>query len=449
MKAPKLPAFDHTPQPYQGPSFEETMKLRKEYINPGLFLYYKDPIMIVEGSMQYVYDQNGQRYLDAFGGIVTTSVGHAQPDVVKAASEQMAKISHTTTIYLNNVIAEYAEKLASTMPGDLKVCYFVNSGSEANDLALLMARLYTGNYDVIALRNSYHGGVASTMGLTSHSTWKFNFPHSFGIHHAKHADPYRGPWGHDDPDAGVKYAEEINDLIRFGTSGKVAGFFAESIQGVGGVVVFPDGYLKESYRIIREAGGVCIADEVQAGFGRTGEAFWGFETQDVVPDIVTMAKSIGNGAPLAAVVTTPEIAATLQQRIHFNTFGGNPVSCIIGKTVLEVIERDGLQERCAVLGKRLLKGLHKLMEKYSVIGDVRGKGLMVAIELVTDRESKKPAKARTAAVFETAKDLGALIGKGGLDGNILRITPPMCIHEADIDFLLEVLDCSFQQTEES
>jgi alanine-glyoxylate transaminase/(R)-3-amino-2-methylpropionate-pyruvate transaminase len=287
------------------------------------------------------------------------------------------------------------------------------------------------------------------MGLTSHSTWKFNFPHSFGIHHAKHADPYRGPWGHDDPDAGVKYAEEINDLIRFGTSGKVAGFFAESIQGVGGVVVFPDGYLKESYRIIREAGGVCIADEVQAGFGRTGEAFWGFETQDVVPDIVTMAKSIGNGAPLAAVVTTPEIAATLQQRIHFNTFGGNPVSCIIGKTVLEVIERDGLQERCAVLGKRLLKGLHKLMEKYSVIGDVRGKGLMVAIELVTDRESKKPAKARTAAVFETAKDLGALIGKGGLDGNILRITPPMCIHEADIDFLLEVLDCSFQQTEES
>jgi alanine-glyoxylate transaminase/(R)-3-amino-2-methylpropionate-pyruvate transaminase len=285
------------------------MKLRKEFVNPGLFLYYKNPIMIVEGSMQYVYDQHGERYLDAFGGIVTTSVGHAQPDVVKAASEQMAKISHTTTIYLNNVIAEYAEKLAATMPGKLKVCYFVNSGSEANDLALLMARLYTGNYDVIALRNSYHGGVASTMGLTSHSTWKFNFPHSFGVHHAKHADTYRGPWGKDDPDAGVKYAEEITDLLRFGTSGNVAGFFAESIQGVGGVVVFPDGYLKECYRLIREAGGVCIADEVQAGFGRTGEAFWGFETQDVVPDIVTMAKSIGNGAPLAAVVTTPEIAA--------------------------------------------------------------------------------------------------------------------------------------------
>ena len=444
---PKIPDFDHIPQAYEGPSFEKTMKLRQANMNPGLFLYYKNPIMIVEGSMQYVYDQNGMRYLDAFGGIVTTSVGHAQPDVVKAASKQMSTISHTTTIYLNNVIAEYAEKLASTMPGDLKVCYFVNSGSEANDLALLMSRLYTGNYDVIALRNSYHGGVASTMGLTSHSTWKFNFPHSFGVHHAKNADTYRGPYKRDDPDAGIKYAEEITDLIRFGTSGKIAGFFAESIQGVGGVVVFPDGYLKECYRLVREAGGVCIADEVQSGFGRTGEAFWGFETQDVVPDIVTMAKSIGNGAPLAAVVTTPEIAATLQQRIHFNTFGGNPVSCIIGKTVLEVIERDGLQERCSVLGARLLKGLNALMDKYDTIGDVRGKGLMVAIELVEDRQTKVPAKKRTANVFEAAKDYGLLIGKGGLDGNIIRITPPMCIHEADIDFLIDVLDCSFAQTE--
>ena len=199
--------------------------------------------------------------------------------------------------------------------------------------------------------------------------------------------------------------------------------------------------------MVREAGGVCIADEVQSGFGRTGEAFWGFETQDVVPDIVTMAKSIGNGAPLAAVVTTPEIAATLQQRIHFNTFGGNPVSCIIGKTVLEVIERDGLQERCSVLGARLLKGLNALMDKYDTIGDVRGKGLMVAIELVEDRQTKVPAKQRTANVFEAAKDYGLLIGKGGLDGNIIRITPPMCIDEADIDFLIDVLDCSFAQTE--
>jgi alanine-glyoxylate transaminase/(R)-3-amino-2-methylpropionate-pyruvate transaminase len=366
---------------------------------------------------------------------------------VEAADKQMSKISHTTTIYLNNVIVEYAEKLAATMPGNLKVCYFVNSGSEANDLALLMARLYTGNYDAIALRNAYHGGVASTMGLTSHCTWKFNFPHSMGIHHAKNADTYRGQWGMDDPDAGVKYAQEIKELIQFSTSGRVAAFFAESIQGVGGVVIFPDGYLKEAYRIVREAGGVCIADEVQSGFGRTGEAFWGFETQGVIPDIVTMAKSIGNGAPLAAVVTTPEIAATIKQRIHFNTFGGNPISCTIGSKVLDIIEKDGLQNHCAVLGKRLLAGFDKLMEKYDIIGEVRGKGLMVAIELVKDRERKEPATARTAAVFEKCKDLGVLIGKGGLFGSILRITPPMCVTEADMDFLLAVLDTAFAETE--
>ena len=230
MTQPILPEYDHTPSPYSGPSYEETLTLRKQYLNPGLFLYYKKPLMIVEGSMQYLYDETGNRYLDAFGGIVTVSVGHAHPEVAQASHEQMNKISHAPTIYLNNAIAEYAEKLASKMPGELKVCYFVNSGSEANDLALLMARLYTGNYDVLALRNAYHGGVASTMGLTSHSSWKFNYPHSMGIHHAKNADPYRGPWGHDDPDAGVKYAEEIKELIRYSTPGNVAAFFAESIQ---------------------------------------------------------------------------------------------------------------------------------------------------------------------------------------------------------------------------
>lgn len=449
MKAPTLPPCDFSPAPYTGPSFEETMAVRQEYLNPGLFLYYKKPVMIVEGKMQYLFDQTGRRYLDAFGGIVTVSVGHAHPEITEAATRQMELISHSTTIYLNSVIAEYGKKLASTLPGDLKVCYFVNSGSEANDLAMLMARVYTGNYELLALRNAYHGGVSSTMGLTSHHTWKFNMPHSFGIHHVVNADPYRGPHGHDDPDAGKKYAHDIRETIQYATPGKVAGFFAESIQGVGGVVVFPDGYLKEAYSIVREAGGVCIADEVQAGFGRTGEAYWGFETQGAVPDIVTMAKSIGNGAPLAAVVTTPEIASVIQQRIHFNTFGGNPVSCTIGHKVLEIIERDGLQARCGVLGERLLAGLRRLQDKYDVIGDVRGKGLMVAVELVEDRDTKEPATARTAAVFEATKDLGALIGKGGLFGSVLRITPPMCVHEKDIDFLLEVLDAAFEQTEDT
>jgi alanine-glyoxylate transaminase/(R)-3-amino-2-methylpropionate-pyruvate transaminase len=329
------------------------------------------------------------------------------------------------------------------MPGDLKVCYFVNSGSEANDLALLMARAYTGNYDVIALRNAYHGGNAVTMGLTAHRTWKFNVPHSFGVHHAITPDPYRGLWGRDDIDAGKKYAADVKDLLDFATSGQVAGFIAESIQGVGGCVVFPDGYLKSVYEHVRAAGGLCIADEVQTGFGRTGTHYWGFETQRVVPDIVTMAKGIGNGCPLGAVVTTPKIAATLAQRTHFNTFGGNPVACAQGRAVLEIIEREKLQENSLTIGSRLLAGLNHLKEKHKLIGDVRGKGLMLGIELVKDRQSKEPAKEASAQILERCKEMGLLLGKGGLWGQTIRFSPPMCVNEKDADFLLEVLDRAF------
>ena len=443
MTTPTLPPCAHQPKPYHGPSFDEAMALRKQFTNPGIFLYYKNPLMVVEGHMQYLWDEKGRRYLDAFGGIVTVSVGHCHPAVTKAGCDQLSTIAHSTTIYLNPAHVAYVKALADKLPGDLKCVYLVNSGSEANDLALLMARLYTGNHDVIALRNCYHGGVNSAMGLTSHSTWKYNVPHSYGVHHAMTPDPYRGPYGRNDPDAGKKYAADVEELIRMATPGKVAGFFAESIQGVGGVVVFPDGYLKAAYQHVRAAGGVCIADEVQAGFGRTGTHYWGFETQGVIPDIVTMAKSIGNGAPLAAVVTTPAIAQTLAQRIHFNTFGGNPVSCAIGKAVLEVIDREHLQQACRERGVQLLQGLEKLKAKYPIIGDVRGMGLMVALEHVKDRGTKEPAKEATAQVFERIKELGALVGKGGLNGNIIRITPPMCVTAADIEFLLGVMDIAY------
>jgi alanine-glyoxylate transaminase/(R)-3-amino-2-methylpropionate-pyruvate transaminase len=416
------------------------LSLRKAHVNPAIFHYYKEALMIVEGRGQYVWDEKGRRYLDGFAGIVTVSVGHCHPHVVAAAKAQHDLLQHTTTIYLHPNLSEYAAALAAKMPGDLKVCYFVNSGSEANDLAVLMARAFTGNFDLIALRNAYHGGNASGMALTAHSTWKFNVPHSIGVHHALAPDRYRGPWGYDDADAGKKYAGDVRDLIGFATSGKVAGFIAESIQGVGGAVVFPDGYLRDAYATVRAAGGVCIADEVQAGFGRTGSHYWGFETQGVVPDIVTMAKGIGNGAPIGAVVTTPQIAQALTSRIHFNTFGGNPVSCAIGKAVLEVIDREGLQANSLAVGNHLLAGFRRLSEKHSLIGDVRGRGLMLGVELVKDRATKEPAKAECTAVFERARELGLLIGKGGLHGNVLRIKPPMCLTKADADFLLEVLD---------
>ncbi|HET9419274.1 MAG TPA: aminotransferase class III-fold pyridoxal phosphate-dependent enzyme [Chthoniobacterales bacterium] len=445
MKLPELPPFDYQPQKYSGPSADEVLRLRKEFLNPGIFLYYKKPLMLVEGKMQYVWDEHGRRYLDALGGIVTVSVGHCHPDVVHAANKQNETLQHSTTVYLHPNIADYARALAKKMPGDLKVCYFVNSGSEANDLALLMARAYTGSYDVIALRNAYHGGGTLTMGLTAHRTWKFNVPHSFGIHHAMTPDPYRGLWGRDDADAGSKYADDVKNLIDFGTTGQVAAFIAESIQGVGGVVVFPDGYLKHVYEHVRAAGGLCIADEVQAGFGRTGTHYWGFQTQGVIPDIVTMAKGIGNGCPLGAVVTTPAIAQTLGARLHFNTFGGNPVVCAQGKAVLEVIERERLQENALKIGNRILAGLDELKAKHNIIGDVRGKGLMLGIELVKDRQSKEPAREECAQLLERAKELGLLLGKGGLWGQTIRFSPPMCVNEADADFLLQVLDAALSE----
>jgi len=441
---PTLPPCDHRPRPYAGLSKQEVLALRRQFVNPAIFTYYKEPLMIVEGHMQYLYDETGRRYLDGFGGIVTVSVGHCHPKIVAAVNRQNEILQHTTTIYLNPCIAEYARDLAARMPGDLKVCYFTNSGSEANDLAILMARAYTGNFDVVALRNCYHGGSMQTMGLTSHHTWKFNVPHSFGVHHALFPDRLRGPYGYDDPAAGPKYAADVKNLIEFGTPGKVAAFIAESIQGVGGAVVFPDGYLKAAYEHVRAAGGLCIADEVQAGFGRTGSHFWGFETQGVIPDIVTMAKGIGNGAALAAVVTTPAIAQALTSRIHFNTFGGNPVVCTQGRAVLQVIDEDGIQANAARIGARLKAAFEDLARRHDLIGDVRGLGLMLGIELVKDHASKAPAKEECARVFERCRELGLLIGKGGLHGNVLRIKPPMCLTAADADFLVEVLDTALR-----
>lgn len=443
MKTPTLPPTQLQPRTYTGPSAADVLALRRQYMNPGIFLYYKTPLMLVEGSMQYVWDETGKRYLDGLGGIVTVSVGHCHPHVVAAANKQNEIFQHSTTIYLHPNVAQYAEKLASKMPGDLKACYFVNSGSEANDLALLMARTYTQNYDVIALRNAYHGGNASGMGVTAHSTWKYNVPHSFGVHHALAPYQFRGPFGYDDAKAGRKYANDVKQVIDYATPGKIAGFIAESIQGVGGFVEFPDGYLKQAYEYVREAGGVCIADEVQTGFGRTGTHFWGFETQGVVPDIVTMAKGIGNGCPLGAVVTTHKIAESLLGKVHFNTFGGNPVVCAIGKAVLEVIERENLQANAHKVGTYIHAELAKLKDKHKVIGDVRGRGLMVGIELVKDRDGAAPAAVECAQVLETARNLGLLIGKGGLWGQTIRFAPPMCITKADADFALEVFDAAF------
>ena len=324
-----LPQFDHQPKPYTGPSREETIALRKQYLSPGLITYYAEPLMVVEGKMQYVWDEQGQRYLDAFAGIVTVSVGHCHPKVIEKVHKQNETLQHTTTIYLHPTIGQFAEKLASKMPSTpdgepLDKTYFTNSGSEANELAVLAAREHTGNHAVIALRNGYHGGTANTMGLTAHGTWRFPTNQVTGIHHTHPGYCYRCPYGLTYPSCGMKCAKDIKSVIEYQTSGDIAAFIGEPIQGVGGAVVPPPEFFPIVYDIVRDHGGVCIADEVQGGFGRTGEHYWSHQNFNVQPDMITMAKGIGNGAPLAAMTTTTDISATLAHRIHFNTYGGQP-----------------------------------------------------------------------------------------------------------------------------
>ncbi|KAF5749937.1 alanine--glyoxylate aminotransferase 2 1 mitochondrial [Tripterygium wilfordii] len=431
-----LPPFDYTPKPYNGPLADEILQKRQKYLGPSLFHYYKKPLNIVEGKMQYLYDETGRRYLDAIAGIVTVSCGHCHPDVLNAITEQSKLLQHATTVYLHHAIADFAEALASKMPGNLKVVYFVNSGSEANELAMLMARVYTGNLGMIGLRNAYHGGTSGTIGLTGLGTWKYPIPQG-NIHHVVNPDPYRGTFG----SSPGGYAKDVQDHINYGTSGKVAGFIAETIQGAGGVVELAPGYLEMVYDIVRRAGGVCIADEVQTGFGRTGSHYWGFETQDVIPDIVTMAKGIGNGLPLGAVVTTPEIASVLAQKIQFNTFGGNPVCSAGGLAVLRVLDKEKRQAHCADVGSHILARLRSLKEeRYENIGDVRGRGLMIGMDLTKDFKNKTPGTELAAEVFERLRDVGVLVGKGGLHGNVIRIKPPMCITKEDADFLVDAID---------
>lgn len=438
----EMPPCDHVPAPYRGPSREEIIAMRKQFTNPAIFTLYKDPLLIVEGHMQWLFDETGRRYLDLFAGIVTVSCGHCHPKVVKALTDQAETLQHATTIYLHPNFPMMAKKLASKMPPGLDVTYFTNSGSEANDLAVSMARLYTGNSDVIGVRNGYHGGSPSAMGLTSHNTWKYPLPGGGAVHHAISPDPYRSPFDGTPEEIATKAAEDIRGIIRFSTPGKIAAFIAEPIQGVGGATHGAKNYLKEAYKIAREHGGVCIADEVQTGFGRTGDHYWGFQNFDVTPDFVTMAKGIGNGVPLGAVTTRMDIAKTLTQRIHFNTFGGNPVCMAAGIAVLDVIDEEGLQQNSKVLGKRFKDGFAKMQKSHSLIGDVRGMGLMLGVELVRDRKSKEPAKQETLDVLEAAREMGVLVGKGGLDGNVLRIKPPMCITADDVDFALDVFDRS-------
>ncbi len=414
--------------------------IRAQGLGPSLSTSYDKPLHIVRGWMQYLYDADGRKYLDAVNNV--PHVGHSHPGVVRAGKRQMA-VLNTNTRYLHANLARYIERLTATLPDPLRVCYFVTSGSEANELALRIARTVTGHDDTIVVEVGYHG---NTTGLIDVSPYKHAGPGGQGppshVRAAPIPDVYRGLYRRDDPQAGAKYAAHVGEIAdEMRRDGGVAAFIAESAMGTGGQILLPDGYLAEAYRHARAAGGLCIADEVQVGFGRAGDTFWMFETQGVVPDIVTLGKPIGNGHPMGAVVTTPEIAAAFANGMeYFNTFGGNPVSCAIGLAVLDVIEEEGLQARAQQVGKHLLAGLQTLADRHPVVGDVRGHGMFLGVELVRDRETLEPADDEAAYAANRLRERGILMSTDGPYHNVLKIKPPLVFDEHDADRLVAELD---------
>jgi 4-aminobutyrate aminotransferase-like enzyme len=422
-------------------SVEQILAVRDKHLGKNLSISYKKPLKIVRGFMQYLYDEDGRRYLDAVNNVA--HVGHCHPRVVKAGQEQMA-VLNTNTRYLHENLVRYAERLCATLPAPLRVCYFVCSGSETNELALRLARAHTRRKDTIVVDVGYHGNTTSLIEISS---YKFDGPGGTGapphVHKVPMPDVYRGAYKRNDPQAGEKYAQHIAAAIAQiqQRGSNVGAFICESILSCGGQIVLPENYLEAAYRHVRDAGGVCIADEVQTGFGRVGTHFWAFETQGVVPDIVTLGKPIGNGHPLGAVVTTPEIAASFANGMeYFNTYGGNPVSCAIGLAVLDVIRDEQLQANAYKVGTHLMNSLRQLMDKHPLIGDVRGLGLFVGIELVSDRETLAPATAQASYVANRMKECGVLLSTDGPFHNVLKIKPPLVFTEADADFLIGTLD---------
>ncbi len=421
---------------------KEIIDKHNRFLFPCVANYYDEPLVVDHAKGTYVYDIEGKEYLDFYGGIVTVSVGHCHPKVTGAIQKQSAKLQHISTLYPNEPHVRLAEKLAQIAPGRLQKSFFTNSGTEANETAVLSAQLHTKCQDVIALRHGYSGRSHLAMSLTAHASWRLTPTPTPGVHHIPNAYCYRCPFGLTYPSCDLKCAKDLEEAIQTVTSGRLAAFIAEPIQGFGGLITPPKEYFSEIVAIVRKYGGLFISDEVQTAWGRTGGKMFGIEQWGVEPDIMTLAKGMANGAPIGATVATPEVADSMKG-MSISTFGGNPVTSAAALATIEVIEEENLVENARAMGQRLRNGLETLQKKYSVIGDVRGMGLMQGLELVG--ANKRPAPEAVKRLFESTKTNGLLIGRGGLAGNVVRITPPLNVDASQVDEALKRLDRSFGQ----
>jgi 4-aminobutyrate aminotransferase-like enzyme len=412
---------------------DEILRKHKQFLFPSITNYFSDPLVTDHASMQYLWDADGKKYLDFFGGIVTISVGHTNPRVTSKVKAQIDKLQHASTLFPNEAIVALAEKIAQITPGEISQSFFTNSGTEANETAIQLARIHTGNYEVVALRHGYSGRSQLAQSLTGHGTWRKSLPSgAHGIVHALNPYCYRCPFGMKPTECGVECAKDVEAVIQTTTSGQIAAFIAEPIQGVGGFITPPKEYFKIVFNIVKQYGGLFIADEVQTAWGRTGKKWFGIEQWEVYPDIITSAKGMANGMPVGLTATKPEIAASFKG-LQISTFGGNPVVSVAAKATIDLIEEDRLMDNAEVVGGYFRQGLESLKDKHDLIGDVRGMGLMQAIELVEDRKTKVPATAAAAQLMENARQNRLLIGKGGMHGNVIRVTPPLNVSKADVD----------------
>ena len=411
----------------------------KDFIIPAAPPYYRDPLVLVEGSGSWVTDAEGEEYLDFFCGILTTGIGHCHPEVTERVRDQVGRLGHTSTLYLHEPQINAARRLAGIAPGRLRKTFFTNSGTEAVETAIMLARMFTGRDEIIALRYGYSGRSSLGTTLTAMSGWNPLGGSVPWVRHALSPYCYRCAYGPPHDHCAERYAKDVEEVILTMTSGKPAAFFAETIQGAGGYIVPPPGYFQLVAQIIRKHGGLFIADEVQAGFGRTGDKWFGIEHWDVEPDIMVMAKTVAGGMPVGATIARDEVAAAWQGKT-ISTFGGNPVCMTAMDATLEIMERERVPERSARLGATLRAALERLAQQYDWIGDVRGKGFMLALELVEDRRGKEPAPKKAAALLEAAKAERLLIGSGGLFGHVIRIAPQMLMSDSELADGIERLE---------